>query len=207
MDHKATEMCKSDFSRLQRMVAREHLKYFPVFSRHRNLICRNQWFRARKIELAPISRNTIGVAFCSETDCTQVAVWKSVSPCHVIQTGLCLFILVPYHSMVHTCTYILIWTWYILLVWIPDEYSHLESWPHGNNWIKQYISLWTRYRHVYSIYMFAIYKHVCTCYVHVHNLYMVCNMYIHVHAFLYLYVHCTNICMDVNACLDIVQTS
>ena len=31
-------MCKADFSRLHRMAAREHSKYFRVFFRHRNLI-------------------------------------------------------------------------------------------------------------------------------------------------------------------------
>ncbi len=35
---------------------------------------------------------------------------------------------------------------------------------------------------------------------------MVCSMYIHVHEFIYLYVHCTYTCIDVNICLDTVQT-
>ena len=42
----------------------------------------NHWFEARQIDLAPFSRDAIGVAFCSETDCTQDAFWKSVSTCH-----------------------------------------------------------------------------------------------------------------------------
>ncbi len=41
-------------------------------------------FGTRQNKLAPImiSSYAIGVAFCSETDCTQEAFWKSVSPCH-----------------------------------------------------------------------------------------------------------------------------
>ncbi len=37
---------------------------------------------------------------------------------------------------------------------------------------------------------------------------MVCSMYIHVHDLIYLYVHITNFCMDVNImiCMDTVQT-
>ncbi len=31
-------------------------------------------------------------------------------------------------------------------------------------------------------------------------------MYIHVHEFMYLYVRCTYMCIDVKTCLDIVQT-
>ncbi len=35
---------------------------------------------------------------------------------------------------------------------------------------------------------------------------MVCSMYIHVHDLIFLYVHSTYFCMDVNICIDTVQT-
>jgi hypothetical protein len=49
------------------------------------------------------------------------------------------------------------------------------------------------------------YQHVCTCYVHVH-VYTVTKMYIHVHEFGLMYVHGTYMYIDVDICMDTVQT-
>ncbi len=58
--------------------------------------------------------------YLREKVCTRYIL--GVKSMYQVQTGLCWFILVPYHSMVHMGTYLCIpvWTWYILLVRIPD---------------------------------------------------------------------------------------
>ena len=80
LDHKARFMCTSDIGRLQRLSNHQLLDVLQTSKPDSGA---NHWFRARQIDLAPISSDAIGVVFLLRDNCTQEAFWKSVSTCHV----------------------------------------------------------------------------------------------------------------------------
>ncbi len=92
--------------------------------------------------------------------------------------------------------------------WLGVRLGHLESWPPGQDWANLYIRVWTWYRHVCTCSHMFMKAQTCT-YMSVPWTWIylnVCSLYIHVHVVIHLYVHGTHTFMNVNICMDTIQT-
>jgi hypothetical protein len=89
-------------------------------------------------------------------------------------------------------------------------YTHLESWPHGQESANLYIKLSTWYRHVCTCLQNYVQVSTCMCmlctctfiYIHVYTCTWiwpnVCTWYIHVHRCWFMYGYCTDMSVHVH---------